>query len=71
MSPGLALLLQVKVIVEKVCGYSKRCGLGDLCENALGRMVVHGRWNSPQTVMRHYIRPATTLGPDTPLGTIL
>ena len=31
--PGLALLLQTKVVVEKVCRCSKRCGLGDLCEN--------------------------------------
>lgn len=37
----------------------------------LGMIVSHGRWTSPQTVSKHYVRPASALGENNPMRRIL
>jgi site-specific recombinase XerD len=37
----------------------------------LGLIVNHGRWQSPQTVSRHYIRPANALGGNNPMRKVM
>ena len=65
---------RVNLDPARFAGHSLRAGGATQLAQAgvdLVRIVVHGRWNSPQTVTRHYIRPATTLGSDNPMRTVL
>jgi site-specific recombinase XerD len=59
---------------SRFAGHSLRAGgATEMAQQGvdLGLIVNHGRWQSPQTVSRHYIRPATALGKSNPMRRVL
>ena len=58
----------------KYAGHSLRSGGATAMAQKgvdLGLIVNHGRWQNPQTVSRHYIRPANALGKANPMREVL
>ncbi len=58
----------------KYAGHSLRAGGATAMAQKgvdLGLIVNHGRWQNPQTVSRHYIRPANALGTSNPMREVL
>ena len=58
----------------KYAGHSLRSGGATAMAQKgvdLGLIVNHGRWQNPQTVSRHYIRPANALGKANPMRKVL
>jgi site-specific recombinase XerD len=65
---------RVNLDPTKYAGHSLRAGGATAMAQKgvdLGLIVNHGRWQNPQTVSRHYIRPANALGKANPMRKIL
>jgi site-specific recombinase XerD len=65
---------RVKLDPSKFAGHSLRSGGATAMAQKgvdLGLIVNHGRWQNPQTVSRHYIRPANALGKANPMRRVL
>ncbi|MCF6199610.1 MAG: tyrosine-type recombinase/integrase [Hyphomicrobiaceae bacterium] len=65
---------RVNLDPAKYAGHSLRSGGATAMAQKgvdLGLIVNHGRWQNPQTVSRHYIRPANALGVANPMREVL
>ncbi len=65
---------RVNLDPTKYAGHSLRSGGATAMAQKgvdLGLIVNHGRWQNPQTVSRHYIRPANALGKANPMREVL
>ena len=65
---------RVNLDPTKYAGHSLRSGGATAMAQKgvdLGLIVNHGRWQNPQTVSRHYIRPANALGAANPMRKVL
>jgi site-specific recombinase XerD len=65
---------RVRLDPTRFAGHSLRAGgATEMARNGvdLGMIVNHGRWQNPQTVSRHYIRPANALGDSNPMRKVL